>query len=88
MRKKEERANIIKEISKRKYDEFVARNLGTVHEIHVEKRPQKATGLLKGVSENYLTIVTDSKDLSLTNTLQQVKITGVKDGQIYGELSV
>ena len=86
-RVKEERANIIKEISKRKYDEFVARNLGTVHEIHVEKRPQKATGLLKGVSENYLTIVTDSKDLSLTNTLQQVKITEVKDGQIYGELT-
>lgn len=85
---KEERANIIKEISKRKYDEFVARNLGTVHEIHVEKRPQKATGLLKGVSENYLTIVTDSSDLKLTNTLQWVKITGVKDGQIYGELSV
>ena len=85
---KEERANIIKEISKRKYDEFVARNLGTVHEIHVEKHPQKATGLLKGVSENYLTIVTDSSDLKLTNTLQWVKITGVKDGQIYGELSV
>lgn len=87
-RVKEERANIIKEISKRKYDEFVARNLGTVHEIHVEKRPQKATGLLKGVSGNYLTIVTNSRDLNLTNTLQKVKITGVKDGQIYGELSV
>lgn len=85
---KEERANIIKEISKRKYDEFVARNLGTVHEIHVEKRPQKATGLLKGVSGNYLTIVTNSRDLNLTNTLQKVKITEVKDGQIYGELSV
>ena len=87
-RLKEERANIIKEISKRKYEEFIAKNIGTVHEIHVEKRPQKATGLLKGVSGNYLTIVTNSRDLSLTNTLQWVKITGVKDGQIYGELSV
>ena len=84
---KEERANIIKAISKRKYEEFLTKNIGTVHEIHVEKRPQKATGLLKGVSENYLTIVTDSKDLSLTNTLQRVKITEVKDGQIYGELT-
>ena len=86
-RVKEERANIIKAISKRKYEEFLTKNIGTVHEIHVEKRPQKATGLLKGVSENYLTIVTDSKDLSLTNTLQRVKITEVKDGQIYGELT-
>ncbi len=83
---KEERANIIKAISKRKFDEFVAKNIGTVHEIHIEKRPQKATGLLKGVSENYLTLVTNSKDLTLTNTLQKVKITEVKGGQIYGEL--
>ena len=85
---KEERANIIKAISKRKYEEFLTKNIGTVHEIHVEKRPQKATGLLKGVSGNYLTIVTNSRDLNLTNTLQKVKITGVKDGQIYGELTI
>lgn len=84
---KEERANIIKAISKRKYDEFVAKNLGQVREIHIEKRPQKATGLLKGVSENYLTVVVNSKDLSLTNTLQKVKLTEVRDGQIYGELT-
>ncbi len=83
---KEERANIIKEISKRKYDEFVAKNIGQVREIHIEKRPQKATGLLKGVSENYLTVVVNSKDLSMTNTLQKVKLTEVRDGQIHGEI--
>lgn len=83
---KEERANIIKEISKRKYDEFLNKNIGTIHEIHIEKHPQKSTGLLKGVSENYLTIVTNSKDLNLTNTLQKVKITQIKNGQIFGEL--
>ena len=83
---KEERANIIKEISKRKYDEFLNKNIGTIHEIHIEKHPQKSTGLLKGVSENYLTIVTNSKDLNLTNTLQKVKITQIKNGQILGEL--
>lgn len=83
---KEERANIIKEISKRKYDEFVQKNIGTIREIHIEKHPQKATGLLKGVSENYLNIVTNSKDLALTNTLQKVKITEIHNGQIHGEL--
>lgn len=83
---KEERANIIKEISKRKYDNFVKKNLGTLHEIHIEKHPQKTTGLLKGVSENYLTVVVDSKDLSLTNTLQKVRLTEALNGQIYGEL--
>lgn len=84
---KEERANIIKEISKRKYDEFVQKNIGTIREIHIEKHPQKATGLLKGVSENYLNIVTNSKDLALTNTLQKVKITEIHNGQINGELT-
>lgn len=83
---KEKRANIIKEISKRKYEEFVQKNIGTVREIHIEKRPQKATGLLKGVSENYLTVVTNLKDLSLTNTLQKVRLTEVRDGQIFGEI--
>lgn len=84
---KEERANIIKEISKRKYDKFIEKNLGTIHEIHIEKRPQKATGLLKGVSENYLTVVVNSKDLSLTNTLQKVRLTEFRNGQIHGELT-
>ncbi len=83
---KEERANIIKAISKRKYDEFVAKNLGQIREIHIQKHPQKATGLLKGVSENYLTVVVNSQDLTLTNTLQKVKLTEVRDGQIHGEL--
>ncbi len=85
---KEERANIIKAISKRKYEEFVAKNIGQIREIHIEKRPQKATGLLKGVSENYLTVVVNSQDLTLTNTLQKVKLTEVRDGQIHGEFIV
>lgn len=85
-RVKEERANIIKTISKHKYDEFVTKNLGKIREINIEKHPQKNTGLLKGVSENYLTIITNSTDLNLTNTLQKVKLTETRDGQIYGEI--
>jgi len=83
---KEERTSIIKEISKHKLEEFIKKNIGTTHEIIVEKHPQKSTGLLKGVSENYLTIITDSTDLNLTNTLQKVQITDYIDGQIIGEL--
>ena len=83
---KEQRANIIKSISKKKYDEFIKKNINSIREIHIEKRPQKSTGLLKGVSENYLTIVTNSKDITLTNTLQKVRVTNVQDGQIFGEL--
>lgn len=83
---KEQRAKIIKEISKEKFEKFVQKNIGTTREIHIEKHPQKSTGLLKGVSENYLTIITDSTDLNLTNTLQKVEITNYQDGKILGKL--
>ena len=62
---KEERASIIKEISRQKYNEFIRRNIGKIHEIIIEKHPRKTDGLLKGVSGNYLNIITDSKDKTL-----------------------
>lgn len=83
---KDKRADIIKEISRRKFEQFITKNSGTIHEVLVEKHPDKNTGLLKGVTRNYLTVLLDSKDLSLTNTLQKVHLTEFKDCKIYGEL--
>lgn len=82
---KEKRADIVKEISRQKLEEFINKNIGTEREILIEKRPDKS-GFLKGVTRNYLTVITDSKDLNLTNTLQRVKITKSENGKIFGEL--
>ena len=81
---KELRADIVKQISKKKYNDFIQKNIGTVQEILIEKRPSKKTGKLKGVTRNYLTIETDSEDLNLLNTLHLVKIEKLSYGKLYG----
>lgn len=82
---KEARAGVVKAISRKKYNEFVNKNIGKVHEVLIEKHPDQKSGLLKGVTGNYLTVLINSCDEHLLNTLQQVRITKYEDGKIYGE---
>ena len=84
---KEYRTSVIKQISNIKFKEFMKKNIGTTHQILVEKHLDKHTGFLKGVSENYLkVIVKDNFDETLLNSLQNVKILEVKDNTLLGEL--
>ena len=83
---KEQRADIIKEISKRKHDEFIRNNIGKIREVLIEKHFDKKTGLLKGVTRNYLIVLINSKNETLFNTLAKIKITKYEQGRIYGEL--
>ena len=83
---KNNRATIIKEISKQKYEAFINKNIGKIHEVLIEKRPDKHTGNLKGVTRNYLTVQITSERKDLFNTLQQVKLTKYKNGNIFGEI--
>lgn len=85
---KEKRANIVKEISRRKYNDFVNKNLGKVHEVLIEKHRDKHNANLKGVTRNYLTVQIESDREDLFNTLQQVQLTEFNDGIIYGKLLV
>lgn len=84
---KEKRADIVKAISKKKLTEFINKNIGTTREILIEKHPDK-NGYIKGVTRNYLTVITNSKDLTLCTTLQNVKITKYENGKLYGELII
>ena len=79
------RSDIIKALSTFKYIEFVNKNIGNTQEILIEKRFDKRTGLLKGVTRNYLTVLINSVDERMLNTLQNIKITEFKNGKIYGE---
>lgn len=83
---KNERASIIKEISKRKLGNFIKKNIGKTHEIIIEKHRDKHTGNLKGLTENYLTVQIVSNREDLYNTLQKVKITKVENEIIYAEI--
>lgn len=80
------RADVVKALSTLKHIAFIKKNIGKIHEILIEKHPDKRTGMLKGVTRNYLTVLINSKDNQLLNSLQQVKITKFENGKIYGEL--
>lgn len=69
---KEQRASIIKQISKEKLEAFKRSNIDSVHEVLIEKRPDKHTGKFKGVTRNYLNVLLDEGEF---NTLKNVKIT-------------
>lgn len=77
---KQERAEIIKQISAKKYEEFLQKNFGTVQEVLIEKKLDKKTGFLKGMSRNYINILIDSDNKDLKNTIQKIKM--VKEGNL------
>lgn len=83
---KEERATAIKNISSQKTKEFLEKNVGTVHNVLVEKHLDKHLNVLKGMSENYITVLLNSDDRNLINTIQKVKITEIKDGKAFGKI--
>lgn len=80
------RADIVKALSALKHNEFINKNIGTEQEVLIEKHPDKKTGLLKGVTRNYLTVLVNTKDEKLLNTLQQVKIIKFANNKLYGEI--
>lgn len=83
---KNSRASIIKEISKRKYEDFIKKNIGKNLEVLIEKHRDKHTNNLKGITRNYLTVQILSDREDLFNTLVNVKITKYESGIIFAEL--
>lgn len=83
---KEERATAIKKISAQKTKDFLEKNVGTIHNVLVEKHLDKHLNVLKGMSENYITVLLNSDDRNLINTIQKVKITEIKDNKAFGEI--
>lgn len=81
---KENRANLIKQISAQKTAEFLNKNLNTVHNAIIEKHVDKKTGVLKAMTENYITVLLNTKNKELINTMQKVRITDLKDGKVFG----
>lgn len=85
---KQERAEIIKQISNIKYNEFLKSNLGTIHEVLIEKRPDKHNNMLKGMTKNYLEVLINNLAPSdeYFNTLKQIKIEKADASSIYATL--
>lgn len=84
---KQQRAEIIKEISRDKFSNFMQKNLESVQEVLIEKHPDKRTGFIKGVTKNYLNVVIPNiSDDKYLNTLQQVRLANSKGEKFEGIL--
>lgn len=83
---KEQRATAIKQISARKTAEFLNKNINTVHNCIIEKHFDKNTKKLKGITENYITVIINSENKNLLNSMKKVKITEIKNGKAFGEI--
>ena len=83
---KNQRAAIVKEISAKKYIEFINKNIGKTRKILVEKNPDKTTGCLKAVTDNYLTVCLNSKDTSLLNTNAEAFISEFRQGKLFAQI--
>lgn len=85
---KHERAEIIKKISAEKYELFLNQNLNTIHEVLIEKHPDKHSGMLKGMTKNYLNVLIDGieNQEDYFNTLHKVKLVKINKDKFIGEL--
>lgn len=84
---KHERAEIIKKISAEKYELFLNQNLNTVHEVLIEKHPDKHSGMSKGMTKNYLNVLIDGieNQENYFNTLHKVKLVQINKDKFFGE---
>ena len=70
---KQERADIIKAVSSEKFRVFMDSNVGDEQEVLIEKRPDKKTGLPKGVTKNYINVLIDTPTKEF-NTIKKVRL--------------
>ena len=75
-----ERCRQIRELGQRKRRVFLTGQAGCSAMVLVENRRDRRTGRLKGITSNYITVLVEGDD-DLMNTFQEVRLTGLHDGQ-------
>ena len=75
---KKRRAKLIQEISDTKLNAFFNKNIETYNEVIIEKQRDKKTGLLKGITNNYINVLINNKD-NYKDKLVKVRLTSISD---------
>ena len=75
---KKRRVALIQEISNKKLEKFFEKNINTENEVIVEKQRDKKSGLLKGVTNNYINVLIDDTD-EYKDKLVKVKLTSLSE---------
>ncbi len=81
---KNSRADLVKKLSKEKFEKFINANINTNTTVLIEKRLDKKIGMYKGVTPNYLTVCIPYQEVDLFNTIQPIKIESIKNGKLFG----
>ena len=83
---KKERASILRNLSSKKRNEFALRFLGKKLDVLVEKAKDKKTGLRKGFSKNYLSVLLENNDFSVGGRIVKICAEKYQDGKLYGKI--
>lgn len=75
---KKRRVKLVQEISDTKLNAFFNKNIETYNEVIIEKQRDKKTGLLKGITNNYINVLIDDKDC-YKDKLVKVRLTNLSD---------
>ena len=75
---KKRRVSLVQEVSNEKITKFFEQNINTENEVIIEKQRDKKSGLLKGVTNNYINVLIDDKD-EYKDKLVKVKLTSLSE---------
>lgn len=84
---KKERAALLRDLSKKKKDAFARRFLGKTLPVLVEQTRDKKTGLYKGFSHNYLSVLVDDASSDSVNKLVDVQIKHYCEERLLGKIA-
>lgn len=75
---KKRRVSLVQELSDTKIEKFFNQNIGTENEVIIEKVRDKKSGLLKGVTKNYINVLIDADD-NYKDKLVKVKLVSLSE---------
>lgn len=75
---KKKRVKLVQQVSDEKLSAFFRKNISTENEVIIEKNRDKKSGLLKGITKNYINVLVNGDD-SLKDTVQKVQLTAISD---------
>ncbi len=75
---KKRRVTLVQEVSNKKLTEFFNKNIGTENEVIIEKQRDKKSGLLKGVTKNYINVLINEDD-NYKDKLVKIEITSLSE---------
>lgn len=83
---KDRRSSALRILGQEKRDEYHTRHIGTTVSVLIEDSRDSNTGLLRGLTDNYIRVTVNSADSSLINRIVPVRIVSSGSNGVNGEI--